>query len=123
METLEGVTYGGSEKKFTVLNIHAPTQTKMIRFNKNRFMTKLRKEIMKRSKLRNKFNRNRNHENWCNFKMQRNYCRKRFRKTKKQHYKNLGVQDVTENQTSRKLVILIFKEFLCVLFIGCLKDL
>ena len=112
METLEGVTYGGSEKKFTVLNIHAPTQTKMIRFNKNRFMTKLRKEIMKRSKLRNKFNRNRNHQNWYNFKIQRNYCRKRFRKTKKQHYKNLSVQDVTENQTSRKLVILIFKEFL-----------
>ena len=38
--------------------------TKMIRFNNNVFMTKeLRKKIMKRSKLRNKFNRNRNHEN------------------------------------------------------------
>ena len=65
-------------------------------------MTKLRKEIMKRSKLRNKFNRNRNHQNWYNFKIQRNYCRKRFRKTKKQHYKNLGVQDVTENQIFQK---------------------
>ena len=32
-------------------------------------MTKeLRKEIMKRSKLRSKFNRNRNHKNWCNSK-------------------------------------------------------
>ena len=56
----------------TVLNTHAPIKTKMIRFNNNVFMTReLRKEIMKRSKLRNKFNRNRNHENWCNFKIQR----------------------------------------------------
>ena len=45
-------------------------KTKMIKFNNNIFMTKeLRKEIMKRSKLRNKFNRNRNYENWCNFNL------------------------------------------------------
>ena len=73
METLEGDIYGESEKK-NVLNIHAPNQTKMIRFNKKIFMTKFRKDIMKRSKLRNKFDRNRNHENWYNFKIQRNYC-------------------------------------------------
>ena len=29
---------------------------------------KLRKEIMRRSKLKNNFNKNRNHENWCKFK-------------------------------------------------------
>ena len=53
------------KKKITVLNTHAPIKTKMIRFNNNVFITKeLRKEIMKRSKLGNKFNRNRNHENW-----------------------------------------------------------
>ena len=55
---------------------------KMIKFNNIVFVTKeLRKEIMKRSKLRNKFNGNRNHENWCNFKFQRNYC-VNLRKTK-----------------------------------------
>ena len=43
-------------------------KTKMIGFNNNAFMTKeLRKQIMKRSKLKNKFTRNRHHENWCNF--------------------------------------------------------
>ena len=41
------------------LNTHAPIKTKVIRFNNNVFMTKeLRKETMKRSKVRNKSNRN-----------------------------------------------------------------
>ena len=47
-------------------------------------MTKeLRKQIIKRLQLRSEFNRNRNHENWCNFKFQRNYCVNLFKKTKK----------------------------------------
>ena len=54
LEPLEGDTYGEFKKN----------NTKMIGFNNNIFMTK---GIVKRSKLRNKFNRNRNHENWCNF--------------------------------------------------------
>ena len=55
------------------LNIYAPLKTKMLRFNW--FMTKkLRKEIMKRSRSKNNFNKNRNHENWCKYKTQRNYC-------------------------------------------------
>ena len=38
-------------------------------------MTKtLRKGIMKRSKLRNKFNEQRNIENWSEYKRQRNLC-------------------------------------------------
>ena len=64
METLEGDTYGEFEKKTIVSNTHAPIKSKVIRFNNNVFMTKvLRKDIMKRWKLRNKFNRNRNQEN------------------------------------------------------------
>ena len=53
-----------SKKLAVVLNTHSSTKTKMIRFNNSVFMTKeSRKEIMKRWKLRNIFNRNRNHEN------------------------------------------------------------
>ena len=54
METL-GDTYGELEKKFTnVLNTKT-IKTKMIRFNDNVFMTvELRKEIMKRWKLRSR---------------------------------------------------------------------
>ena len=76
LKTLEGDTYGELEKKYTnLLNVHAQIKTKMTRFNNNVFITKeLRREVMERSKLRNKFYRNRNHENWCNFKLRRNYC-------------------------------------------------
>ena len=50
---------GEFEKKFAVLNTCVSIRTKMITFNNNVFITKeLRKEIMKRPKLRNKFNRN-----------------------------------------------------------------
>ena len=60
-ETLEGDTYGEFEKKTIFLNTQAPIKSKMIRFSNNVFMTKeLRKDIMKRWKLRRKFNRNRN---------------------------------------------------------------
>ena len=52
-------------------------------------MTKeLKKEVMKRSKLENEFNANRNHEYWCSFKFQWNYCVSLLRKTKKQYYEN-----------------------------------
>ena len=38
-------------------------------------MTKmLRKAIMLRSKLKNKYNENRSTENWDNYKQQRNFC-------------------------------------------------
>ena len=46
---------GEFEKKFAVLNTCVSIRTKMITFNNNVFITK---ELMKRPKLRNKFNRN-----------------------------------------------------------------
>ena len=64
---------------------------------------------MKRSKLRNKFNRNRNHENWCNFKFQRNYCVNLLRKMKKQ-YENLSVNNVMDSQTFRKTLKSYFSD-------------
>ena len=73
METLEVDTYGGFERKFTnVLNTNAPKKSEMMRFSNNVFKIE-RKEIMKRSKPRNKINRIRNHENCCNFKFRWNY--------------------------------------------------
>ena len=77
----------------------APIKTKIIRFNNNVLMTnELRKEIMIRSKLRNEFNRNRNYENWSNFKFKRNYHENLLRKTKNQ-YENLIVKNVMTNKT------------------------
>ena len=83
---------------FNALNISAPLKMKMLRFNSSAFMTKkLWKEIMKRSKLKNNFNKNRNHENWCQYKTQRNYCVILLRKSKKQYFSNIDVCDITDN--------------------------
>ena len=53
------------------LNEHAPLKTKTLSYNNKTFITKeLRKEIIKKSKLKNLFNINTNHENWCKYKIQ-----------------------------------------------------
>ena len=47
------------------LDAIAPQKKKILRFNHNPFMTKaLRKAIMVRSTLKNKYNKNRTGENW-----------------------------------------------------------
>ena len=76
----------------------------MRRFNNSALMTKkLRKEITKRSKLKNNF-KNRNHENWYKCKAQRNYCVNLLRKSKKQYSSNINVSGVTDNKSFWKSV-------------------
>ena len=59
---------------------------------------------MVRSKLRNIFNKNRNYENWCKYKRQRNLCLNLLRKTKKSFYKNLDEKQVSDNKIFWKKV-------------------
>ena len=57
-----------------VLNTHAPVKKKVQRFHNNRFITKqLRKAIMRRSRLKNIYNKTRSPENWGNYKKQRDF--------------------------------------------------
>ena len=66
-------------------------------------MTKtLRKAIMKRSKL-SKFNKERNTENWSEYKRQRNRCSNLLKGSKKRYFNNLNVKDVTEYKQFWKL--------------------
>ena len=90
LEKLKNHSYAEFEKVFLKeLNKHAPLKKKVLRHN-NAFMTKeLRKEIMLQSKLKNKFNKERNHINWCNYKRQRNHCLSILRKTKKEYFNSL----------------------------------
>ena len=68
-------------------------------------MTKeLQKEIMLRSKLKNKFNKERNHINWCNYKRQRNHCLRILRKTKKEYFNSLNIKQVSDNKLFWKSV-------------------
>ena len=91
-----------------ILNRLASLKQKPIRNNNQPFMTKtLRKVIMKRSKLRNKFNKERNIEYWLR---QRNLCSNLLKESKKPHFSNLNVKDVTENKQFWKTIKPFFTE-------------
>ena len=50
-------------------------------------MTKtFRKATMKRSNLKNKFNKERNAKNWSDYKQQRNYCSNLLKESKIRHF-------------------------------------
>ena len=71
------------ETVFNMFNKYAPIKKKYVRANEAPFMTKeLHKAIMKRSRLRNKFLKDRTENNQKNFKLQRNFCKKLLRTTK-----------------------------------------
>ena len=70
-----------------------------LRANQGKFMTKsLYKAIMKRSRLRNEFLRDRTETSRKEYKKQRNFCVNLFKKAKKNHFANLDVNSVLDNR-------------------------
>ena len=74
-EKVKSENYGEFEALYLKeLDNHAPLKKKFLRHNYP-FMTKdLRKQIMVRFKLRNIFNKNRNYENWCEYRSSHRMC-------------------------------------------------
>ena len=73
------------------LNIFALCKKKYSRRNKMPFMNKsLKKAHMKRSRLRNIYEKNKTDTNRIAYIKQRNYCVSLLRKNKKNHYANLN---------------------------------
>ena len=103
---LSNTTYDDFEETFlSLLNKHASLKKKILRHNNDPFMTKeFRREIMKRSKLKNKYNKKRNYENWSLYKNQRNYCLSLLRKTKKAGFEKLNIKEIGDNKTFWKTV-------------------
>ena len=64
----------------------------------------LGKAIMKRSKLRNTFNKKRSSENWQNYKRQRNICSNILKSTKKTFFETLNTNEITDNRKFWKTV-------------------
>ena len=82
-----------------VLKTDAPIKRKYWRGNHQPFMNKdLSKAIMKRSRLRNLYIKNRNEENRNNYIKQRNYCVNLLRKVKKSYYNNLNISNIKDNR-------------------------
>ena len=111
LEKVKSESYGEFEAVFLKeLNKHRPLKKKFLRHN-NPFKTKdLRKQIMVRSKLRNIFNKNRNYENWCKYKRQRNLCLNLSRKINKSFYKILNEKQVPDNKEFWQNVKLFFSD-------------
>ena len=82
------------------LNMYVPLKKKYIRGNNSQFMNRiLSKEIMKRSRLRNKFLKSESEADKKNYVKQRNYCMSLLRRTKKEYYENLDPRKVAYNRT------------------------
>ena len=58
----------------------------------------------KRTRLRNKFLKNRTESNRVSYNKQRNFCVSLLRKTKKDYYGNLNKKDVVDNENFWKSV-------------------
>ena len=89
--------------KSTVDNIlqkHAPIKKRYVRANQASFInSKIHKEVMRRTRLRNKFIDSKTDADRIAYNKQRNYCVSLIRKEKKAHYSNLNIRDVTGNKT------------------------
>ena len=76
-----------------ILNMYAPLKKKYIRGNNSPFMNRiLSKEIMKRSRLRNKFLKSKSEADKKNYVKQRNYYVPLLGRKKKEHYGNLDLK-------------------------------
>ena len=74
------------ETVFNIFNKYEPIKKKYVRANEALFMTKeLHKAVMKRSRLRNKFLKDKTENNQENFKHQRHFCKKLLRTTTKSY--------------------------------------
>ena len=72
---------------------------KTIRNNQVPCMTKtLRKAIMRRSNLANKFLKTGTPESNIAYKRQRNYCSRLYKKERKKFYYNLDTKDIDDNK-------------------------
>ena len=53
---------------------------------------------MTRSRLRNKYNKNRTYENWSNYKKQCNIYTSILKKTKSDYFNNIDIKNITDNK-------------------------
>ena len=90
---------------------HAPLKVKYVRANESPFMNKgLRKAVMLRSKLKNKFYHDKNETIKRAFKKQRNLCTHLFRKYKRAYYNKLNPFIVSNNKLFWKKVKPLFSD-------------
>ena len=94
-----------------LLNKYAPIKKKILRENRSSFMAKtLRKAIMLRSQLKNKFIKSQNNEDWSNYKKQRNFCTKFLKKTKQNYFGELDMKHLNDSRNFWKRIKPFFSD-------------
>ena len=94
-----------------ILDRHAPIKTKYIRGNDQPFISKeLRKEHMKRSRLKNNYQKRKTDANLVAYKKQRNLCVNLLKKSKRSYFQNLKPSDICDNKKFWKTVKPLFSE-------------
>ena len=77
-------------------------------------MTKvLRKAIMKRSELATKYHKTKSIEDYNNYKKQRNFCSKLYKKERKKFYDNLDIKNIIDNKFWKTLKPLLSDKAKC----------
>ena len=99
------------EKVRYSLKCHAPKKKRYVRANQVPYMTKeLHKMVMTRSRLRNKFIKDKTMESKIAYNRQRNICVSSFRKEKIKYFSNMNIKKVTDNKSFWKAVKPAFSE-------------
>ena len=94
-----------------ILEKHAPMKKRFVRANQVPFVDKkISKEIMKRSRLRNKFLHSKSDIDRKAYNKQRNICVTLIRQEKKNFYSNLNMRDVIDNKMFWKKVRPLFTD-------------
>ena len=90
---------------------HVPIKQRYVRANQGPFINKtINKEIMKRSRLRNKFLNTKSDIDRKAYNKQRNLCVSLIRREKKNFFKNISTCDITDNKTFWKTVKPLFTD-------------
>ena len=93
------------------MNEHAPIKKKYLRANQGESMSKgLDKEIMTRSRLLNKYLKEKNADSKIAYDKQRNYCVNLLRKTKKKYFANINISSISDNKKFSKTVKPLFSD-------------
>jgi predicted transport protein len=88
-----------------VLDKYAPIKQKTVRANNQPYMTKaLRKAMMKRTELANKYHKHRKDEDYTKFRKQRNYVNRLYKKERRNYFNNLQKNDLEDIKSFWKTV-------------------
>ena len=95
----------------SVLDKHVPIKRKYVHVNNSAFMTKeLGAVIMQRSKLRQKFLRERTNDSKHLYNRQKKLCVSLLRKTKRHYFKQLNNKVISDNKKFWETISLLFSE-------------